>query len=73
MPWVSSVPSQSTLPIVQFFFLFITSRISFVMASTVFSVVSISHTFSFFCSCSASVRHVSRISAARFSLSLASG
>ena len=43
------------------------------MVSTVFSVVSISHTFSFVCSCSASVRHVSRISAARFSLSLASG
>ena len=40
------------------------------MASTVFSVVSISHTFSFVCSCSASVRLVSRISAARFSQSL---
>jgi len=70
MPWVSSVSSQSTMPLWHFFFPLMTARISLVVSLTVLPVTSISHVLSF-CDCRASTRHVSRISAERFSLSLA--
>ena len=68
-PCVSSIPSQSILPMGHFLFLFMMLRISVATASGVFPVVSSSHTLSSSCSCRASVRLTSRISAARFSQS----
>ncbi len=64
------MPNQSMLLSGHFLFLFMMLRISFTMVSVVFAVVSIWHILFLFCSCSASVRLTSRISAARFSQSL---
>ena len=66
------MPSQSTMPVWHLFFPLMTARMSLVVSSGVLPVTSISHVLPF-CVCRASTRHVSRISAARFSLSLASG
>ena len=52
------------------FLFFMVVRISFTMVSVVFCVVSIWQILFLSCSCRASVRLVSRISAARFSQSL---
>lgn len=68
----SSMPSQSTMPLQHFCFPLTTARISVTVFSTVLPVMSNSQTLPS-CVCKASTRHVSRISAARFSLSLASG
>jgi hypothetical protein len=68
----SSMPSQSTMPLWHFFFPLRTARISLTVSWALLPVASNSQTLSF-CDCRASMRIVSRISAARFSLSLGSG
>ena len=66
------MPSQSTMPVWHFFFPLTTARISLTVSWVVLPVMSSSQTLSF-CDFRASMRIVSRISAARFSLSLGSG
>ena len=67
----SSMPSQSTMPLWHLFFPLRTVRISFTVFWTLLPVASTSQTLPF-CDCKASMRQVSRISAERFSFSLAS-